>query len=336
MRLLSALLVGATLSGGAAASTFDVYSGFVVFGDSLSDGGNLFTLTSNNTNVIIPAIPPPYVGPPQYYQGRFSDGPVWADHIASEFVGAGKPTINYAFGTSGALDYGLMPLDAVIPDLGKQIADMTPSLPLLGPKVLATVWTGSNDAFRYVEQPGSPTPEEAAAAVLDGIATLVTQGVHDIVAFTLPDLGRIPRFAMFQPLLADAATEAADRFNDALLAGLAGFLPPGVKIDTVRIDLLFDTLFNDPGAYGITELTNPCIMPALPFFTPIIPSPPPPSICPDPTGYAFFDANHPSSTIHTAIAEEFEAVLAAPIPLPAGLPLAATGMFLLFVIRRRR
>jgi len=42
----------------------------VVFGDSLSDSGNLFAATMGTTP------------PPPYYQGRFSNGPVWVEDLA--------------------------------------------------------------------------------------------------------------------------------------------------------------------------------------------------------------------------------------------------------------
>ena len=48
------------------------YSGFYVFGDSLSDTGNIATVTGG-------AIPPaPYVG------GAFTNGPTWADRFAAD------------------------------------------------------------------------------------------------------------------------------------------------------------------------------------------------------------------------------------------------------------
>ena len=81
------------------------YSGFYVFGDSLSDTGNIATVTGE-------AIPPaPYVG------GAFTNGPNWADRFAAEgslFTSTQTPLLpgsvlgnvgdNYAWG--GARTYG--------------------------------------------------------------------------------------------------------------------------------------------------------------------------------------------------------------------------------------
>lgn len=62
------------------------YSNIYVFGDSLSDTGNLFNLTSFAQEsqallgVDLPVIPPS----PPYFEGRFSNGPLWVEKLAEE------------------------------------------------------------------------------------------------------------------------------------------------------------------------------------------------------------------------------------------------------------
>ncbi|MFM9625753.1 SGNH/GDSL hydrolase family protein, partial [Streptomyces turgidiscabies] len=83
LRSLGILVAIATLAQGAFASTF-------FFGDSLSDGGNVSLATSGAT----PG--------PQYYQGRFSNGLIWADHFAAHFGTTLAPSLaggtDYAWG----------------------------------------------------------------------------------------------------------------------------------------------------------------------------------------------------------------------------------------------
>src|SRR5262245_59792037 len=61
----------------------------VVFGDSLSDAGNASLSTGG-------ALPNPAL----YYQGRFSDGPIWVDTLAKYL---GEPAVGPSL--AGGLDY---------------------------------------------------------------------------------------------------------------------------------------------------------------------------------------------------------------------------------------
>ena len=59
------------------------YTGIYVFGDSLSDSGRLFAATQ--------------IPPPPYYQGRFSNGPIWIDYLgALPGFSAYQPEMNAA------------------------------------------------------------------------------------------------------------------------------------------------------------------------------------------------------------------------------------------------
>ena len=84
-RLLGAVLV--VLATGATLAHAD--PGVVVFGDSLSDTGNLFAATGG-TNPI-----------PPYFNGRFSNGPVWVETLAASLGLPVNPSLlggtNYAF-----------------------------------------------------------------------------------------------------------------------------------------------------------------------------------------------------------------------------------------------
>jgi len=80
---LAALVVAACAFAGSA--TAQDYDRLVVFGDSLSDNGNLFLATGG-------AQPPA-----PYYQGRFSSGPVFTELLgfnAVNFTGAVSGSIN--------------------------------------------------------------------------------------------------------------------------------------------------------------------------------------------------------------------------------------------------
>src|SRR5437588_8056906 len=77
---LMAILLAIAFSASPAANA-DKYRRLVVFGDSLSDNGNLFALTG--------------FPPAPYYMGRFSNGPVWVEDLAQYLD---VPLDDYAFG----------------------------------------------------------------------------------------------------------------------------------------------------------------------------------------------------------------------------------------------
>lgn len=67
----AALMFAAAIAAHAGSPKFDA---LVVFGDSYCDVGNLFLATGGAE----PVAP--------YYNGRFSNGPIWLDHVAG-FLG---------------------------------------------------------------------------------------------------------------------------------------------------------------------------------------------------------------------------------------------------------
>src|ERR1051325_6177463 len=80
--ILSAILL-ATLFSTAQVANADQFKRLIVFGDSLSDNGNLFALSGNT------------YPPPPYYLGRFSNGPVWVEDLAERL---GVPLDDFAVG----------------------------------------------------------------------------------------------------------------------------------------------------------------------------------------------------------------------------------------------
>jgi phospholipase/lecithinase/hemolysin len=113
--LLCTILICLVLSPVAMQAANPHFTAIYVFGDSYCDVGNLFTATGG----AIPA--------PQFYDnGRFSNGPIWLEHVASAWGLPMKPALqggtNYAFG--GAEVTADVPLGggAVIPSVPHQVA----------------------------------------------------------------------------------------------------------------------------------------------------------------------------------------------------------------------
>lgn len=308
--LLAALVVCCSVAHAQAASLSDSFSSFFVLGDSLSDNGNL-----PNDAWLLATGGAPYQG------GTFTNGAVWNQPIIDQFKAAGKASANFAFG--GARATG----SPVVPDLSLQIAALqgTTNAATRGPRPLASVWFGANDIFQAFETGTSPLAAAIAAAdaMRDGMRALGGLGIKDILTFSLPNLGETPGFALFQPLAAPFATEAADLFNTRMQDHIKTLRGEGLAIRDIDVDALLDAFRTDPGAFGLTDTVLPCVFPnatvAALFGQP--------ERCDGTTAATrlFMDGVHPNAAAHLALSDIVKAQIA-PVPLPASLAFLLAGV----------
>src|SRR5271156_6180365 len=107
---ITATVLGlASLAAMAATPTYDA---LYVFGDSYCDVGNLYLATGGAE-----AAPP-------YYDGRFSNGPIWLDHVAG-FLGVPLQAsllggTDYAFGGAWVTEPQSIPGGGTIPSVPEQ------------------------------------------------------------------------------------------------------------------------------------------------------------------------------------------------------------------------
>ncbi len=69
------------------------YDKIVVFGDSYNDVGNIYLVTTG--------LGFPYPPAPNHYAGLFSNGPIWLEHLASDWGLPLKPSL------AGGTDYAV-------------------------------------------------------------------------------------------------------------------------------------------------------------------------------------------------------------------------------------
>jgi len=132
--MLRELIFSSVLTLAPATSAFAGYSGVTAFGDSLTDGGNVFAVTG---------------GTLPYPSGRFSDGPVWIEQLASNLGTPLQPSVlggtNYAFGgAESGLGTSLLRGVLPVPGIRQQIQNFLQLGPL-DPTRLYVVWGGAND-----------------------------------------------------------------------------------------------------------------------------------------------------------------------------------------------
>ncbi len=261
------------------------YNRLVVFGDSLSDNGNLYLATGGST----PASPP-------YGQGRFSDGPVFTELLgfdAANFMGPVTGSINMAFG-GARTDSQSAPLGMRL-----QLQQYLARGGTFGSGDLVSVLGGANNIFQGLPMAGaSASPTAAIAPVAQAAAmdvnflvnNIAQAGAGTILVTNLPKLSLTPQFRTTPA--APLADYAVTTFNTALLAGLntTAAAQPGTNIIMVDLFKINDTLAANPGAFGVSNATQPC-------FNQVTLT-----LCSNPGDYFYFDGVHPTTKGHAVIA----------------------------------
>lgn len=269
-KILSFFLVAALLTFPTTAwsSAFDT---LVVFGDSLSDNGNLYALN------------PSLVPSDTYYEGRFSNGPVWVEYLADAPL-LDCTLVDRAYG--GAETDSLQP-PGLISQVNYYVGTAT-----IAPNTLFTIWIGANDFLN-----GSVDYQASADNIGTALDTLAAFGAEHILVINLPDLGSTPRYLGTAD--EDAARALAQSFNAALAAVLDTFRTNNPDIAIYHFDSFgfLRAIGNDPDQYGFTNATEICPS----FYIP--------DNFDNSAGYVFWDAIHPTTEAHEVLAEQVMAVL---------------------------
>ena len=309
------------------ATTFSsLIDNYYILGDSLSDDGNSFSLTSS-----LPTIP-------LYFPGQFTNGLVdeygqpipnasgqtegiWLDYFAQKLnlefssfysdpgnVDTTKDGMNFAIGgaTSGNYNIGL-PFPA---GLTRQLNDLTTTVDSLEDD-LAFVWIGANDYFNAistfpetdveddVEDIVTQVVEEVVEEnILRTLTILLEKGAEILVVPNLPDLKETP-LGNHNPILTQL-TETHNQFLDDALEDLREDYP-ATKIISVDIYTFFteilDTFSNTEQGVTATDIYNGVFDPNLYHIA----------------GYqeasdnahdaVWWDSAHPTTAVHSKIAD---------------------------------
>ncbi|MEH2327094.1 MAG: SGNH/GDSL hydrolase family protein [Nostoc sp.] len=299
----------------ASAGSFDQ---LYVFGDSLSDTGNIYNATAK----IYPQSPP-------YFEGRFSDGPIWVDYLGDQ-LGL-KPTlltdinfttipptpiptqgINFAFGgASSGLDNAVVP-NLNLPGVLKQVLGFAGNLQAnhqtADPNALYTLWGGANDFF-FLNPEDSTTPINNISLALN---TLVGVGAKNILVFNLPDLGKLPA-STTNDRNPTTLSKSTNEFNLGL-AKTVSTLSQNPNLNIISVDTF--SLFNQASALGFTNVTQSCLSKL--------------DICkPGDNKFLIWDGFHPTTAAHQVIADAaLAAIEAKSVPEPGiNLGILALGAF---------
>jgi phospholipase/lecithinase/hemolysin len=276
-------------------------TGIVSFGDSLTDTGNFYAATGQ------PAAP--------YYQGRFSNGPVWVEYLANQ-LGVAAPTPSLLGGTNYAWA-GAATGDGLagngVPNTGMQISTYLASNSP-GATQLFTLWAGANDFLAY----GQTDPSIPVANIAGEITTLAHAGAKLVMVPNVPLLGDLPATNTLPESQRDALNQLTSTFDSLLHSELDQLGQTlGITIYQPDINSLLQNALANPARYGFTNVTTSALGDGVLTGQ----------------GYLFWDEIHPTTVGHQLIADFAAASM---VPEPSSMMLMLSGLAVSFFAWKQR
>ena len=301
------------------------FSQVIVFGDSLSDDGNIRNRLEDQYLLSYPG------GDFNYSDGRFTNSSdtdpasdlyagTWHEQLARDFLGLAAATNSLDGGTDFAFG-GATTEEATrevtvisnpepfiggdftvtIDNLGKQVDDYLTD-ETLDPAALFIVWGGGNDLFNDDSSDNVVATAQRVGGLVDRLARA---GAVSILVPNVPPLGLIPNYKD-DPERAAALNAASAQYRDELTAQLDSTVSTlagdGITITLYRLDVygLFYRLAANPEDYGFVNITDSAQGADV-----------------DPDEYLFWDEIHPTTAGHYQIAVAASEVLNGTAASPA-------------------
>jgi len=229
----------------------------VFFGDSLSDNGNIYKL------IKVPGSPP-------YYQGRFSNGPTWAEYVGNYYYNKYYiATLNHSYGGATAILHDPLTDPFIAPmnletELFSYYAN---SLSTNKNDVLYVIWIGAND---YLYEKTNKIDKLTTAVVEKiswAITSLINHGATHFLILNLPDLASTPYATSIHET--DRIHFITTMHNQKLLDKMNELQNhyPTIKFISIDVYNLLNDLILHPEKYSptIKDLTQPCLIGGIVF-----------------------------------------------------------------------
>ncbi|HUN39728.1 MAG TPA: DUF4214 domain-containing protein [Acetobacteraceae bacterium] len=297
--VVSAIPVSPTVAGPGAP-----YPAMYVFGDSLSDTGNISLATAG----LIPVSPP-------YEDRSFTNGQVWAQGLTSALsLPPLSPSLaggtDFAYG--GAETGSTLAHTENASDLPSQYSQFLAQVRSPQAGALYAIWIGSNDVLDIAGDSSLSTAQqqEAVATAVNNEVTvineLVAHGARNLLVLDVPDLGKTP-YEMARGAEAQTASSLASLYDADLSNAMLSLAASGpAQVNLVDTFGVLDHVIANPGAYGFSNVTTPVWDGNLTDSS----SGTLAATGAAQNGYLFFDPLHPTTAAHALLASGIGTLLA--------------------------
>lgn len=299
------------------------YTAMYVFGDSLSDNGNLAEAYYRQN----------FPNPPSYHDS-FTNGPVAAEVLANRLGLSLTPSLfltgfHDVFGLFGGASYvagtnyavagataAAAPVFGGIPgaNLPQQVAAYGAHAGgIADPNALYFVLSGGNDVRQAaLNNLGTTGITAGVSNEISAIQLLIGEGARNIMVVNVPNVGVIPEFAQDHPTMAAAATSLSQQYDASLTGGLAGLTrPTGTMVNLFDLYAFNTGIIANAAAYGITDTIDRCYT-----NTPLTPQAT--AACgvngANIGQYFYWDAIHPTGKVQALAGSAIAAALGVPEP----------------------
>ncbi|KAG9300210.1 hypothetical protein G9A89_002656 [Geosiphon pyriformis] len=268
------------------------FNKLVVFGDSYSDNGNAYKLAG------------PDLLTDDYYQGRYSNGPVWPEYLAG-FLGAKINDFAYAgASTDNEVIQGFLEVNGTkveVPGLKQQVEAYKDTLKFGTDlnKTLVATWPVGSD---YQSTQLSAVPEEVVERLTKIWVNLYEIGVRNILVPSLPDFSLLPVIELVDKDLKPTAFEIYLKHNEALKISIVSFTTkyPDAIIYTADFNKYQRNTTGLEQYADITNTKEACFKNVDKLAKP----------CSNPEDYFFWDREHITTKAHLGLAFVFLKALA--------------------------
>lgn len=231
-------------------------NGIVAFGDSLSDNGNI---SARIGHYILPKFIFTIPNKKHYYEGRFSNGPVWVEILADNL---NLPLENKAMGSAEVYENTvripfLYPSGLALSLINQVQEYISDESGYVDANKLYVLWAGGND---YVRSYASDS-KLLVSGIMSAVEALYDAGARDFLLMNLPDVSLAPivteNGTSWEPAALRSLVAA---HNSELQAQIAEFkkAKANAHVDLYDVDTLLSELIHDPAKYGFTNVTDRC------------------------------------------------------------------------------